>query len=87
MTFAFFKILTRSGVFSAMSSSYEPQAHQPPPTILRRWTYLLHESVCNRHSRKLRTPAVRPFLTVPTETRDFAKVEVELLDKPVNGVA
>lgn len=50
-------------------------------------TYLFHECVCNGHSRELRSTPMRPLLAVPTQTRNLAEIEVELLNKPVDGIA
>jgi len=30
---------------------------------------------------------MRPLLAVPTQTRNLAEIEVELLNKPVDGIA
>ena len=50
-------------------------------------TDLLHQRISDGHSRKLRSTAVSPLLTVSAETRDLAEIEVESVDEPIDRVA
>lgn len=47
---------------------------------------LLHKSVGDGHTGELGTSTVGTHLRVTTETRDLGKVEVEVVDEPVDGV-